>query len=143
MAAKLRTVRWQKVRELPTKGTKGEQSAYWKWAFQHNKMNEDGEVAESQLANPDHVCEPEPAPENKNRIIMRKVLQQAKLSKMEKKVLEQLGLKGATEEETAEKLGISRRSVRTLLARAQAKCKKIYVAKTRNQDDIDEQEAVE
>lgn len=141
MAAKFRVVKWQKVRELPTDGTKGEQSAYWKWAFQHNRMNDDGEISESRPANPDNVCESEGPTKNVTRLVMRNAIKQAKLSHQERAVVSLLA-SGLTEQEAAKKLSIKRATVQVILRRARQKCEKIFVIKTRNHGYIDDQEVL-
>lgn len=140
MSAKCRAVKWNKTREIKTgKNFSGERSAYWEWARKHSRVDENGFILESAAANPDILPEMEAVErETANREIMREVIRQVKLSRREKAVLDCLGIQGFTEEKTAEILCLSRRSVRTLLARAQKKCEKILVAKMAHADDIGE-----
>lgn len=140
MSAKCKVVKWNKTRELKTgKNFSGERSAYWDWARKHNRTNEHGFVAEPTAANPDILPEYQPVEAGThNRDMMKEVMREVKLSRREKAVLDCLGIQGFTEEKTAEILGLSRRSVRTLLARAQKKCEKLLVAKLGHEGDIDE-----
>lgn len=140
MSAKCKVVKWNKTREVKTgKNFSGERSAYWEWARKHNRTDENGFVAEPTAANPDILPEYQPVePGTRNRQVMKEVMREVKLSRREKAVLDCLGIQGFTEEKTAEVLGMSRRSVRTLLARAQKKCEKILVAKMAHADDIGE-----
>ena len=131
MSAKCKVVKWNKVREIITnKKYSGEKSAYWEWVRAHNPVDENGLVQEPFTANPDNLPELEPVERGTlNRRIMRAVVQAAKLSVQEKRVLQAIGLNGRTEEETASLLNISRLNVRRCLLRAKKKCEKLYAAK--------------
>lgn len=128
--SKARSVRWHKVKEIDTKPFTGNKSPYWEWVKRFGLSGRNGELREFQEANPDILPDGEPqnTPDIDTRGLMLEALKRAKLSNSEKRVLQCLGMEGLTEEATAERLGISRRSVRTLLVRAKTKCEKVFVA---------------
>lgn len=140
MAAKSRIAKWQKVQEVISKPTSGEQSSYWVWVYKHNRVDENGFAQESRLGNPDTIADDEvlPEPDTINRKCMREAIKQAKLSPRQRAIIEFLGIMGYSEEKTAKLLGVTRSTVRVLFRRAQKKCEAAYVTILANHGDIGE-----
>ena len=124
MAAKSRTVKWQKIRDVQSKKKySGETSAYWKWVESHMYPSDDGRMVEPALANPDTLGESIPIPENVTRKIMKKGLKDIKFSPKEAAVLNLLA-GGLTQDQVAARLEVSRSRVAQIIIRIQKKGEK-------------------
>lgn len=124
MAAKSRTVKWQKLRDIETKKKySGETSPYWKWVEANMYPSDDGRMTEPALANPDSLGEQIPIPENVTRKILKTALAKIKFSKQEAAILNLLA-GGLTQEDVAKRIGTSRNRVMQAILRIQKKGEK-------------------
>lgn len=130
MAAKSRTVKWQKIREVRSKKNyNGESSPYWKWVEKNMYPNDDGRLQEPAIANPDQMAELQPNPENVTRKIMKRGLVEIKFSPKEAAILKLLA-SGLTQEQVAARLEVSRNRVMQAILRIQKKAAKWIGNKT-------------
>lgn len=143
MAAKSRTVKWQKIRDIKTKKSySGESSPYWKWVDSKMATDQEGRALELPLANPDMLQELDPIPENVTIKIMKKALAKIKFSKQEAAILNLLG-SGLTQEQVAGRIGISRSRVAQAILRIQKKGRKFLGNKLAHGSLISAEEELE
>lgn len=136
MAAKLRVVKWQKIRNIVTKKKySNEASPYWeamnKSSHSNSHHDSEGDAFEFPTSNPDVLAELGEPVENLTRRMIRRDWREIKFSKREQEVLVLLS-GGITPEEVAKRLSITRRSVRVMIERIQKKGLKWFVAKNAN-----------